>query len=114
VINAGKRKRTISVRGSEEDNGVYFRCWNCGFICDSTRDRLGDGGGITVKDAPEYWSEYDSTQDGLSITPGIRMHNFMAVTLENGPLDDPITTYRHNKYPVVNSGCPFCGCRNYR
>lgn len=35
-----KDKRTIRLRGSLDDDGRYFRCWNCGFICDSQRDVL--------------------------------------------------------------------------
>jgi hypothetical protein len=114
MVNPGRHKRVISIRGSNEDTGVYYRCWNCGFICDSTRDQIGDGDGVSVRDAPEYHTGYESSQDSLNYTPGIRIHGMMAVTLENGPDGDPITTYRHNKYPKIGQGCPLCGCKNYR
>jgi len=37
-----KRSRTRPVYGKGDDKGRYFRCWNCGFICDKERDELGD------------------------------------------------------------------------
>ena len=36
-----KRSRRMPVYGKGDDAGRYFRCWNCGFICDSKRDSLG-------------------------------------------------------------------------
>ena len=41
-------KKTIRVKGSGEDADRYFRCWNCGFVCDSQRDSLGERGGVTT------------------------------------------------------------------
>ena len=35
-----KEKKTHTVLGAQEDSGKFFRCWNCGFICNVTRDRL--------------------------------------------------------------------------
>ena len=37
-----KRSRTRPIRGKGDDEGKYFRCWNCGFICNKDRDELGD------------------------------------------------------------------------
>ena len=72
-----KEKRTIPIRGIWEDKGKYFRCWNCGFVCDSQRDSLGDHGGVTTGTYVDV---------------------------------DGVTKY----YPIVQSGCPFCGCTNYK
>lgn len=38
-----KRSRTLPIPGHEDygdgrDADRYFKCWNCGFICDSERD----------------------------------------------------------------------------
>ena len=38
-----KRSRTIPLFGTGDDAGKYYRCWNCGFICNAERDTLGDG-----------------------------------------------------------------------
>ena len=70
-------KKTIRIRGVKEDTNKYFRCWNCGFVCDSQRDSLGQYGGVTT-------GTYVDT--------------------------DGVTKY----YPIVQSGCGFCGCTNYK
>jgi len=36
-----KRSRRLPVYGKGDDAGRYYRCWNCGFVCDSKRDSLG-------------------------------------------------------------------------
>ena len=43
--------RTIPIRARDGDSGReiidkgnYFRCWNCGFICDARRDELSEDG----------------------------------------------------------------------
>ncbi len=43
-----REKRSIPVSGDLEDDGRYFKCWNCGFVCDSQRDITGDGSGVTT------------------------------------------------------------------
>ena len=42
-----KDSKTIPIyghpeRGDGQDSGRYYRCWNCGFVCDTQRDALGD------------------------------------------------------------------------
>lgn len=37
------QKRAIPLYGERDDQNKYFRCWNCGFVCDSERDRLHSG-----------------------------------------------------------------------
>jgi hypothetical protein len=71
-------KRTRAVYGTDDHANRYFRCQNCGFICDSKRDKTGDGVGYTVvQENDAYTEELNYTQ-------------------------------------LVNSGCPFCGCKNYK
>lgn len=36
-------KRTLSLYGEKDDGGKYYRCWNCGFICNIERDQLAQG-----------------------------------------------------------------------
>jgi len=55
-----KESRTIPLygdadRGNGLDDGRYFRCWNCGFICNIDRDALGGSesrDGISYEDFP--------------------------------------------------------------
>ena len=106
-----KRKKTIPLKGSLEDSGRYFKCWNCGFICDANRDKLGVGDGITQLDKPDIAMGGFGTGDKLSVTMIV---DDMFTILENDPQGNPITHYEHNQYPVSIGGCPLCGCKNYR
>ena len=43
-----KDSRTIPIygdpiKGDGNNDGKYYKCWNCGFVCDVDRDALGDG-----------------------------------------------------------------------
>lgn len=40
-LRLARRSRTLPIFGRGDDKGRYFRCWNCGFICDSQRDDHG-------------------------------------------------------------------------
>ena len=49
-----KESRTLPIFGKGEDEGKYYHCWNCGFVCDVDRDALGDSdssSGVAHKDA---------------------------------------------------------------
>jgi hypothetical protein len=35
-------KRTSPLRGSLDDDGKFYRCWNCGATCDKDREMLGE------------------------------------------------------------------------
>lgn len=41
-----KRKRAKPMKGEWEDDGVYYRCVNCGFICKLGRDGVGEAGNV--------------------------------------------------------------------
>lgn len=55
-----KESRTIPLygdadRGNGLDDGRYYRCWNCGFVCNIDRDALGDSesrDGLHYEDFP--------------------------------------------------------------
>ncbi len=105
-----KRKITIPLPGDLEDSGRYYRCWNCGFINDIQRNRVGDGDGTTQLDAPEIATGAWGTDDPLSKTIVL---DDMFTILENGKDGNPITTYRHNNYPQIIGGCSLCGSKNF-
>lgn len=129
-----KQSRTNPLRGHKDyadgrDDGKYWRCWNCGFVCDVERDELGGGDGVshTVYEAlytggPKKganntdYLETDAAIHGdnssvplLAIASGRTGH----VLLQNDAAGDP-QTVRVNWTPDVTSGCPFCDTRNWR
>jgi len=66
-----KRSRTLPVYGEGADKGKYFRCWNCGWICNVDRDELGDsdssaGDEHTDFHEDHYCSTYDQYDGSLS------------------------------------------------
>lgn len=105
-----KRKKTIRLSGDLEDSNRYFRCWNCGFICDSERDQVGDGDGVTVLDTPEIARGGFGEGDPVSAVAMVTGH---CIVLETGPDGNPKTKYEHNQYPQIIGGCPLCGSKNY-
>jgi hypothetical protein len=117
-----KESRTIPLlgnqdRGNGEDFGKYYRCWNCGFTCDVTRDSLGGSqskGADNHEDyhTPSYGSkDYSSELNGLSVLGGDVGHYHVA--LELGSDGNP-KNIRHDIKSVVTGGCPFCGTMNWR
>jgi len=59
-----KRSRTLPVYGEGADKGKYFRCWNCGWVCNVDRDKLGDSDSGSGNEHTDYheghlYSTYD-------------------------------------------------------
>jgi len=102
-----KDSKTIPVHGSDsrgdgKDSGKYYECWHCGFICDVDRDALGDSQSIAQITNKSY-DLLDEFGDSVADTGGCKH------TIFEGE------GYTTNRYvPVVESGCPFCGTKNYR
>jgi hypothetical protein len=105
------------VRANGEDDGKYYRCWNCGFICDVTRDSIGGsqsgsgdnhedfyGPALGVKDATDKFNSL------ITLRGASRLSH---VLLENGSDGDP-KEIRHDFTSVVTGGCPLCGTYNYK
>ena len=118
-----------------EDSGRYFRCWNCGFVCDSWRDELGgsdDRAGtgeelspITIDlPGPTYSIDINEAQ-GKLVIQGIAVLERPDITAdiiidENGePAVDEngeVALGSDNLYlwtPLISRGCPLCGTLNY-
>jgi hypothetical protein len=124
------QKRTIPIFGAasyidgrvvKDQSDTFFRCWNCGFICRTDRDKLGNGVGYVVKDqadVPSYLNlgasafEFPGSDNGrdvrLAVEDGATM-NLMQLDSDGNPV-----TVMHNFYSKVTSGCPFCGTRQYK
>ena len=124
------QKRTIPIFGAasyvdgrvvKDQSGIFFRCWNCGFICRTDRDKLGDGEGFVINDQVDVpavlnlgASSYefpgtDNTRDvKMAVEDNVTV-NLMELDNEGNP-----KTVMHNFFTKVTSGCPCCGCKAYR
>lgn len=102
-------------RGNGEDHGRYYRCWNCGFVCDSDRDALGDGNsGNGVTHIDYVINAQGGSGDPLTSLATLDGDvNHYHVALEIGSDGEP-KVIRHDYQTVINSGCPFCGSLNWR
>ena len=113
-----KDSRTIPLPGNgvgeADENGQYFKCWNCGFTCDRERDELG---GSDSRDGLSYENYSVDTfggtpgLSGLATLGGDIEHFQVALKLDSS--GSPIEPEK-NIRAVAGTGCPFCGCRNWR
>jgi len=108
-----KESRTYPIYGSDErgdglDSQRYWRCWNCGFVCDVERDFLG---GDEERSQVEPIA-YNQTTDDLSTAA---YHCEGAAGATQVICEAAGGTWSRVRYkPEVNSGCPFCGTPNWR
>lgn len=107
-----KDSRTIPLpgnaeRGDGEDHGKWYRCWNCGFVCNVDRDALGgpdDTDGVT----PEAYTTLDQYGDTAYHCEGAAGKTQTICEAAGG-------TWSSTRYiPRIDSGCPMCGCLNWR
>ena len=132
-----RRSKTIALKGSSihgdgEDDGKFFRCWNCGFICDVERDGLGDGESVSNISYDTFETIY-STDDDSTGRPGtgrpvggsVDGHNdgialLQMATKRSGHVvlkvgaDSEASTVRENYYQTGGHGCPLCHTQNWR
>ncbi len=117
--------RTIPLRDNPDyggglDDGKYWRCWNCHYICNVERDELGDD---ASKDGISY-EVYDSfdndavykdaaTHEDKQLLLKLASIRSGHVLLQNNADGEP-KTIRTNWTPVVAAGCPYCGTLNWR
>jgi len=97
-------KRTIPMYGEGDDAGKYFRCWNCGFICNIDRDALGDGDGrayteFGITTEPLYPVDDDGGPPYAAVLKGINEYHTVGL---------------HDGYQVGGTGCPLCHTLNWR
>lgn len=106
-------KKVIPLYGKDEDNGRYFICWNCGYVCDKDRDAYGGrGDGISVKFSTP--TAQGDNGDPLSVISVLRgpVSNYQTA-MENGADGQP-KAIRQMKQPDVTGGCPLCGTLNWK
>lgn len=111
------RKKVVTLHGAFEDDGKYFKCWNCGTINNIERNVGFDGNGIVVKDKTIVSSVDTLLQfnailtNNQKITMGFSGFGEL-VMLENGPDGEAITTYYTARKAESVKGCFFCGATN--
>lgn len=107
-----KDSRTIPVPGHRdygdgEDNGKWYRCWHCGFLCNVDRDELGGPQDENQVSAIAYTQtdQYGNTA----------YHCVGAAGADQTACEAAGGIWSSTRYkPVVESGCPFCGTLNWR
>lgn len=110
-----KRKRTVPIWGADEDTGKYYKCWNCGFRCNSSRDKSRDSVGYVAKDyarintLTDYIRGTDSKSLRLCLDTIDTTHHLMELDAESNPV-----TISRNFSQTVSGECPFCGCKNWK
>jgi len=125
-----RQKRTIKIFGAaayidgrvvKDQSSNLFKCWNCGFICNTDRDKLGDGVGYRIEDqvdtspldlaaAALQYPQSNASEKAIiisvdEITPPL----LMQLDSEGNPV-----TIMHNLSQVVYEGCPMCGSKAYK
>ena len=112
-----KRSRTRPIRGKGDDEGKYFRCWNCGFPCDKDRDELGDAESSAGDDHTDYHNiaptdpyTNDSASKSLCLGDAIEEHYHVVMEID---ADGEPKTIVHDHTSDISRGCPFCGCTNW-
>ena len=114
-----RQKMSVLIKGIDEDRGKYYRCWNCGFICNKDRNSLGgsksrNGTFDESFNEPMYVTEYEFTADPktlMVVTDGLASHH--ETLMEYGP-DGVIKNIELPYKADVTKGCPLCGSTNYR
>ena len=117
VIRSTLRKvsRTIPVKGNGEDTDKYYRCWHCGFICDSDLNSLGGAAsrdGVASEDysVPTYGATpgVDGSGDACLDAPG---HFHVAAELDSAGNPKEVV---HDYRVTISGGCPLCGSMNWK
>ena len=111
-----KRSRTRPVYGRGDDRHRFFRCWNCGFICDSQRDELGDNNSSAGDDHTDFHNLANANPQlnnaGRICCLGGDIGHYH-VAMKKGADGEPKKVV-HIHTTDVSRGCPFCGTTNWR
>lgn len=112
---------------TEEDNGVYYKCWHCGFTCNDKRDTLGNENSTNKKTHSTFSVEakpgsgpigidgfVNKTKGGkpsvsLTIEDLHRTVTLVRVDSSGNPVEP-----KHYHSTSTAGGCPFCGTLNWR
>jgi len=107
-----KDSRTIPIPGHRDygegrDDGVWYKCWNCGFRCKVGRDELG-GEADEAGTQPIAYTQVDQYGDTA-------YHCYGAAGADQATCEAAGGTWTATSYkPSVTGGCPLCGTKNWR
>ena len=113
-----KQRRTIPLPASDRnsgreviDAGKYYRCWNCGWICNVDRDALSEqGNGSNPVAVPEMAYGAGADPDG-----GVGSVTIVVDKVRMSALDssgDPVAI-KHS-FQADGTGCPLCFSRAWK
>lgn len=101
------------IRGDGQDYGKWYRCWNCGFICNINRDALGDS---QSRDGVVH-TVYAQQPDPGVTKPQATLGGALGVHSVSEYGADGTAKGVRNAIMVsssASSGCPFCGSLNWK
>ncbi len=108
-----KRARSIPLREKGKDAGKWFKCWNCGFPCNTDRD---DSSGSTAGD-----NHVDFHSPSLGFVENGQEDRMLAIsdppffhTIMENDATGSAKTIVHEHLTNVTKGCPFCGTTNFK
>jgi len=108
-----RQKRVKYLRGSGDDEGLYVKCWNCGFPVKIDRD-LGDAdhAGISVTDFADPSSAPASSGDKLNCMSTLDLFPSIGCAVRSTMAGAAVSTYYTPRVSTAVQGCKFCGCTN--
>lgn len=106
------RKRPRQIWGADSLSNKRWKCWVCGFIANSDRDKVGDGVGYHSADIVDPGLLNLGTGDRKDVT--LSIDNSSTIHLSRQRTEGDPTATVGNFTQQVSSGCPFCGSKNYR
>lgn len=115
-----KESRTLPIKGNKDrgdgrDDGRYFECWNCGFICDIEGDSLGgpeSGSGVALLNHSVTSYGYNGDpKTGFAVLGGSIEHFHVALEKD---ADGSPKEVLHSFSASDGIGCPFCHSLNWK
>ena len=111
-----KRSRTLPIYGTGEDEGRYYHCWHCGFVCDSERDELGDADSTAGDDHTDVHNlagaDPYTNNVGRHASNRLCLKHLYVAMRKDAAGDSKTIVHLHTT--DVSRGCPFCGSTNWR
>lgn len=93
--------------GDGEDAGIWYRCWNCGFLCSTDRETLGGADDDSLIEPTAY-----TTLDQYGDTA---YHCQGAAGADQATCEAAGGTWASERFePTRSGGCPLCGTLNWR
>jgi len=109
------KKRSKAVRGSYEDSGKYYRCWNCSFPFNRSKIITGKGSGVIHTDFINLEQNVVCSGDPNRVKLiASKQGGLGAVIVESVYTRDsqlPLEYYTPREANAVG-GCPMCGTKN--